>query len=333
MGRARRFSIKSRALGLGTMGLAALYQNLGIPFASPEARKLNIEIHREIQQLAIRASKRLADLYGEPEWCKGTSMRNTHLTAIAPTRTNSVICNAISQGVEPIDSNYYVAKQSKGAFVRKNTILENTLNDLNQNTYAVWKSILDNRGSVQHLDFLSDEIKNVFKTAREIDQFEIIKQAEDRQKYICQGQSINLFVDPHCSPEYLYKLHLLAWKVGLKSLYYLRNNSAQLVSKEKIDNFTDGWIIITSPTCPWCAKAKAFLTEKEFNFKELSVSEAKKHNLWKNTWTTVPKIIYDNYIRIESYEDLVEFFAETESDLTINTINQCSINECSACEA
>ena len=179
MGRAVRFAQKSRALGLGTMGLHLLYQKRGLAFASKDARSLNIEVHEFIKQEATGASRCLAGEYGEPEWCEGSGLRNTHLLAVAPTRTNSVISGAFSQGVEPIDANYFVAKQAKGTFVRKNPVLESKLCELGVSD-EVWDSILEAKGSVQHLDCLTPEEKEVFKTAREIDQFEIVKQAADR---------------------------------------------------------------------------------------------------------------------------------------------------------
>ena len=231
MGRSVRFARKSRALGIGTMGLHALYQNRGYAFESNEARQLNIECHKFIKDKAEKASKQMAIEYGEPEWCEGNGRRHTHLIAIAPTRSNSVISGAVSQGIEPIDANYYVAKQAKGTFVRKNPYLVTLLDSLDKNTEEIWESILEARGSVQHLDFLTDSQKKLYRTAREIDQFEIIKQSADRQPYVCQGQSVNLFVDPEASPNYIFKLHLSAWKQGLKSLYYLKSSS--LLVKKK----------------------------------------------------------------------------------------------------
>lgn len=323
MGRAVRFAEKSRALGLGTMGLAALYQRLNLPFKSPEARELNIEAHKFIETTTTRASKNLAALFGEPEWCKGSGFRHTHLTAIAPTRSNSVICGSISQGIEPIDSNYYIAKQSKGSFVRKNPFLINVLEALGKNTHEVWTSILDNRGSVQHLDFLDSRTKDVFKTAREIDQFELIKQASDRQKYIDQGQSLNLFVDPDCDVDYLYKLHLGAWKLGLKSLYYLRSNSAMLKKSTPRDTSPE-MLIVSKDDCIFCQKSKLELANRSIAYKEISVAEAKSQGIWNESLTTVPQMWYNNEY-IGGYSDLMNFLSkETNSSYT-------NLNECESC--
>ncbi|MGA1706980.1 MAG: hypothetical protein ACO39X_08070, partial [Candidatus Nanopelagicaceae bacterium] len=196
MGRAVRFARKSRSLGLGTMGLHALYQSHGLSFASRGARSLNTEVHGWIDDMTLKASQDMAREYGEPEWCEGNGVRHATRTAIAPTKTNSVICGAVSEGIEPLTANLFVASNAKGTFVRRNPYLERHLEAIGHNTQDVWDSILKERGSVQHLDFLSPHAKDVFKTAREIDQFELIKQAADRQSHVCQGQSLNLFVDP-----------------------------------------------------------------------------------------------------------------------------------------
>jgi ribonucleotide reductase alpha subunit len=316
MGRAVRFAKKSRALGLGTMGCAALYQRLNIPFESAEARRINIEAHKLIKEKADKASRTLAKLYGEPEWCKGTGFRHTHRIAIAPTKSNSVICGAVSQGVEPIESNYYMAKQAKGTFMRRNPFLEKALEALGKNTQEVWSSIVSSKGSVQHLTFLDAKTRAVFKTAREIDQFEILFQAADRQEFVCQGQSINLFVTSDCSAEYLYKLHLTAWNLGLKSLYYLKAKSALVKSKHDLAT------IVTTDTCPYCAKAKQFLEELEIPYIEISKREAITKGIWENRMTTVPQIWY-NKEYIGGYTELTQKFSESVQ----------TINECEACHA
>jgi len=283
LGRAVRFAKKSRALGLGTMGLHALYQSRGLPFASPEARELNIETHKYIHDMALKASQDMAIKYGEPEWCEGNGVRHTHITAIAPTKTNSSICGAVSEGIEPINANYYTAKQAKGTFTRKNPYLEKYLEEIGHNTSSVWQSILDARGSVQHLtNILSADAREVFKTVFEIDQFEIVKQAADRQPFVSQGQSVNLFVDPECSAEYLYKLHLSAWHAGLKGLYYLKSSSLLVKKKSKPTAK-----VYTKPGCPYCDRAKSLLKAQGYSIVE------KHPNDWpgqKFPYATVPQI-------------------------------------------
>lgn len=316
MGRAVRFARKSRALGLGTMGLHALYQSKGLAFSSPEARDLNVKVHKFIKEKALKASREMAGIYGEPEWCLGTGLRHTHLMAIAPTKSNSVICGAGSEGIEPIDANYYVAKQAKGTFVRKNRYLESYLEKIDKNTDEVWESIMEFRGSVQHLEFLGSHAKEIFKTAREIDQFELIRQAADRQKYICQGQSLNLFVDPEESPERLFMLHLSAWKAGLKSLYYLKSSS--MLVKKKQPSQTKVAKIVTKPDCPYCSMAKSLLKSQGWIVNETDRSEFPNAE-W--VWKTVPQI-WLNGQHIGGYNRLAERMGQGEK----------SYGDCVACE-
>lgn len=286
MGRAVRFTKKARALGLGTMGLHALYQSRNLPFASKAARELNIEVHRYMDKMSLKASQDMAKEYGEPEWCEGHGVRHTTRLAIAPTKTNSVICGAVSEGIEPLTANLFVAGNAKGTFVRRNPYLESHLTAIGHNTQDVWDSILEERGSVQHLDFLTPIAKDVFKTAREIDQFELVKQAADRQPYICQGQSLNLFVDPEADASYIMRLHLSAWKAGLKSLYYLKSSSMQ-VKKSLSKPVQPVALIVTKPGCPWCVKAKELLTARGY-----AIQEQDRSSLPDEEWpySTVPQI-------------------------------------------
>jgi ribonucleoside-diphosphate reductase alpha chain len=290
LGRAVRFAEKSRALGLGTMGLHTLYQKRGLPFKSNDARTLNIESHRWIREEAEKASRVLAVRFGEPDWCGGSGLRHTHLTAVAPTRTNSVISGAFSQGIEPIDSNYFVAKQAKGTFVRKNPVLEQLFCDRGI-PESVWDEILQAKGSVQELDCLTDAEKEVFLTAREIDQFELVKQAADRQQFICQGQSLNLFVDPESDAAYIFRLHLTAWKNGLKSLYYLKSSS--LLAKKNVVPA----LLVTKPDCPWCEKLKKVLQAEGVTYEEITKKEAEDKGYWNPEWKTVPQMwLYKKHI-------------------------------------
>jgi len=310
MGRSVRFARKSRALGLGTMGLHLLYQKRGLPFASQDARDLNLEVHSTIRKEAEEASRTLAREYGEPEWCEGTGRRHTHLLAIAPTRTNSVISGAFSQGIEPIDANYFVAKQAKGTFVRKNPVLQELFWEKGVGD-EVWDSILEEKGSVQHLDCLTDFEKEVFKTAREIDQFEIIKQAADRTPSICQAQSLNLFVDPEIDPEDLVRLHLSAWKNGVKSLYYLRSTS--LVARKS--SLGPKARIITKDGCPYCSKLKTQLKTDCISFKEIDRAEVEEF-----LYETVPQLWIDGE-HIGGYTEYMLKFHDESS----------KYEECEAC--
>lgn len=312
MGRAVRFAKKSRPLGIGTMGLHLLYQKRGYPFASEEARKLNIETHKFIHEEALQASRILAETLGEPEWCEGSGMRHSHLTAIAPTKTNAVISGAFSEGISPVVSNIFSAVQAKATYLRKNPVLEELLETKGKNESEVWSSIVSNHGSVQHLNFLSDLEKEIFLTAREIDQMELIRQAGDRQPYIDQAQSLNLFVYSDIGSRELLELHIAAWKRGLKSLYYLKSQSLA-VQKQKSSAF-----MITKDNCPWCAKLKEALIEQGIPFTEVSKDKAR---FFKEDWKTLPQLWIDGEY-IGGYSDFMSKSQLNEEE-----------TDCRACEA
>lgn len=224
--KARRFAIYSRALGLGVLGWHTLLQKNNMPFdTSWSVMKLQAEIFSKIERETIDASKELAVLFGEPELLKGYGLRNSHLRTCAPTFSNSRISGGVSEGIQPIVANAQTDKTAKGTFLVKNRQLENVLNQkYNKNIDEVWKSIIINEGSVQHLDFMSSEDKEIFLTAREINQFNIITQASQRQQFLDQGQSINLFFPANVDPKYFHKVHIEASKT-LERLYYCRSTS------------------------------------------------------------------------------------------------------------
>lgn len=232
----RRSAIKGRAVGIGVLGWHTFLQTRMIPFDSFEAMMFNANIFRTIKTNAEKETAVLAQEKGEPEWCKGFNRRNTHLVAVAPTVSNSTISGGHSAGIEPIAANIFSQKSAKGTFIRKNKVLEQLLESLGKNTPEVWKSINEQSGSVQHLKFLADAQKEVFLTAREINQHAIVKQAAQRGKFIDQGQSVNLFFASNASPKYIHEVHLAAWQEGLKSLYYLRTEGVlrgDLASRSK----------------------------------------------------------------------------------------------------
>jgi len=220
----RRSAIKGRAIGIGVLGWHTLLQERGLPFDSFETTQLNAKIFKTIHAKANEETAILAKELGEPEWCKGFNRRNTHLIAIAPTVSNSTISGGHSAGIEPISANIFTQKSAKGTFIRKNITLEKLLESKGQNTPEVWKSINEQNGSVQHLDCLTPEEKEVFLTAREINQHTIVKLAVQRQKWVDQAQSVNLFFAMNSSPKYIHEVHIAAWKNGLKTLYYLRSD-------------------------------------------------------------------------------------------------------------
>lgn len=228
MDRAVRFAERHRALGVGWLGWHSYLQSKMIPWESMEAKFHNVEIAKNIKQAAYKASEKLAEEYGEPEVCKGFGRRNTTLLAIAPTKSSAFILGQVSEGIEPHRTNYYIKDLQKGKFTVKNHELEKLLEAKGKNTDEVWKSILMNAGSVQHLDFLNENEKNVFKTFAEISPMEIVIQAGQRQKYIDQGQSLNLMIHPSVPTKDVNALLVEAWKMGVKGFYYqISINAAQ----------------------------------------------------------------------------------------------------------
>lgn len=231
-----RSAVKGRAIGIGVLGWHTLLQEKRIPFDSFEAMRINAEIFRGMRQKADEETSVLAKELGEPEWCVGHGRRNTHCLAVAPTVSNSTISGGYSAGIEPISANIYSQKSAKGTFIRKNPTLEKLLKVKEKDDKETWQSIIQNDGSVQHLTFLTDLEKEVFLTAREINQFAIIKQAAQRQRWIDQGQSVNLFFSSNSDPKYIHEVHLAAWEEKLKGLYYLRTTGVikgDLASRSK----------------------------------------------------------------------------------------------------
>lgn len=220
-----RSAVKGRALGLGVMGWHTLLQQEHVGMGSFRAKILNKAIFKHINENAKKASKKLVEEFGEPEWCKGTGLRSTHLIAVAPTASNSLITGNISAGIEPINANAYVKKTAKGTFIEFNPLLKAHLQKLSKDTEEVWTKIVKDEGSVRSLDFLTAEDKEVFKTAFEIDQLTLINLAADRQPYICQGQSLNLFFSKDVDPQYFHEVHWSAWQQKIKTLYYVRSSS------------------------------------------------------------------------------------------------------------
>jgi ribonucleoside-diphosphate reductase alpha chain len=235
MERAYNFAKTNRALGLGGLGWHSYLQSKMIPFESLEASKLNSRIFSSIQKKAHNASKELAAIFGEPELLKGYGRRNTTLTAIAPTTSSAFILGQVSQSIEPIWSNCYVKDVAKLKVTIQNPYLREVLKSYDKDTREVWNSIRDNDGSVQHLEFLNSNEKDVFKTFCEIDQYVILDQASTRQLFLDQSQSLNLMINPKVSAKQINELYLFAWENNVKTLYYQHStNAAQQFSKDKL---------------------------------------------------------------------------------------------------
>lgn len=224
--RARYSATQERSLGLGAMGWHSYLHQKRIPFESSLAREANRMIFKHIKNESVKETLILGKERGEAPDMRGTGRRNAHLLAIAPNANSSIIVST-SPSIEPNKANAYTHRTRAGSHLVKNKYLEQELNKVKRNTPDVWSDIITNGGSVQHLDFLSQEVKDVFKTAIEIDQMAIVEQAADRQEYLCQGQSLNLFFPAGAEKKDLHKTHFAAWKLGTKGLYYLRTETSQ----------------------------------------------------------------------------------------------------------
>jgi ribonucleoside-diphosphate reductase alpha chain len=235
-----RSAVKGRALGLGVLGWHSLLQKNGIAFEGLLAQFKTREIFSKIKIESERASRALAEIYGEPLWCAGTGMRNTHLRAIAPTVSNSKLAGNVSPGIEPWAANVFTEQSAKGTFIRKNKELRKVLRKVGIDTKETWDKILEDGGSVQGIKELDgwfydeagrltqtdgEPVKNVFKTFKEINQLELIRQAGIRQDYIDQSVSLNLAFPSEATPRWINQVHIEAWKRGIKTLYYTRTES------------------------------------------------------------------------------------------------------------
>lgn len=245
-----RSAEKGRALGLGVLGWHTYLQQKGMAFEGLPAQFETRKIFSQIKIESERASRDMANEYGEPLWCAGTGMRNTHLRAIAPTVSNSKLSGNVSAGIEPWAANVFTEQTAKGTFIRKNRELEKALRKISINTKETWDKILEDGGSVQGLDELDnwgfiagklmhrdempetafqnkeiDWAKDVFKTFKEINQLELVKQAGIRQQYVDQSVSLNLAFPSEVSPKWINQIHIEAWKQGIKTLYYMRTES------------------------------------------------------------------------------------------------------------
>lgn len=223
---AYNFAKKSRMIGLGAAGFHTLLQSEMTVMGSLRSKILNKAIFSHIQEKSILAARHLADLFGEPEWCQGTGLRSTRRIAIAPTESNSFLLGELSLGIEPLNNNLISNKKAKGTFVGYNPVLKKLITARNVDEDAVFSQLIKDEGSVKNLSFLTPEEKQVFLTAFEIDQRILIDLASDRQKFIDQSQSLNLFFTKDADPNYIHSVHKRAWTKKVKTLYYQRSESA-----------------------------------------------------------------------------------------------------------
>lgn len=229
--KAKYSASRERSIGLGAMGFHAYLQRHNWAFESLQAKSANFKMFKRIKDEAVKATQILARERGECPDGIGYGVRNAHLLAIAPNASSSIICGNTSPSIEPYRANAFVQKTKTGSSLLKNEYLEHALDEIGMNTDEVWKSIITNNGSVQHLEFLDEHTKDVFKTAVEIDQRWVIDLAGDRQKYICQSQSLNVFFPANVSKQELHAMHMAAWKKKVKTLYYLRSEAFKRADK------------------------------------------------------------------------------------------------------
>ena len=229
--RASYSAMQERSIGLGAMGFHAYLQRHHTPFEGVMAKSANMRMFRHIKTEALNATRKLAEERGEAPDALGYGVRNVHLLAVAPNASSSIICGNTSPSIEPYRANAFTQKTKSGTSLQKNEYLEHILQELGEDNEEVWKSIITNGGSVQHLEFLDDWTKDVFKTAVEIDQRWVIDLAADRQQYICQSQSLNVFFPANVSKQELHAIHMMAWKKKVKTLYYLRSEAYRRAEK------------------------------------------------------------------------------------------------------
>jgi len=322
LSKAKYSAMRERSIGLGAMGFHSLLQQKGIPWESVEASVINHDVFSLIKDRAVAQSRVLAKSRGEYLDGVGTGKRHSHLLAIAPNASSSIILST-SPSIEPVKANAYTHRTRAGSFLVKNKYLEKLLEDKGVNTDSVWTSIITNKGSVQHLKYLTDEEKAVYKTADELNQSWVVRHASDRQPYICQGQSVNLFFPSGASKAYVNRVHIQAWADGLKGLYYLRTEStakAENVS-EKVERVAlksdDRTIIYGKDDCPYCQLAKVELTLRNIDYEYISLTDINKtaSEVTGRDVYTVPQIYIDGQY-IGGYAQLME----TEDD------------DCLACE-
>ncbi len=342
--RAKYSATQERSIGIGALGYHAYLQKHMLPWESPEARSANVEIFRHIRKSLDEANLELGKLRGEAPDAIGTGRRFSHLMAIAPNASSSIIMGNTSPSVEPYRANAYRQDTLSGAYLNKNKFLDNIIKERcpDEDDYnEAWSSIIANDGSVQHLGILNDREMATFKTSMEIDQRWIVEHAADRQNYVDQAQSINLFFRPDVNIKYLHTVHFMAWKHGLKTLYYCRSEKigkADKVAKkierevireldmkavvEGVAGFRN--IVYGTPTCNFCSMAKKELTDRGIKFDWIDLTEIGKTaaEVTGRAVKTVPQI----YLQGEYIGGYVELMK------VLNNESNSDDSECLACE-
>src|SRR5210317_251576 len=327
--RAKYSAERERSIGLGAMGFHSLLQKHGVAWESSTAVEINTVVFQHINEEATAETQLLAEERGEYPDGIGTGRRNAHLLAIAPNASSGVILST-SPSIEPNKACAYTHRTRAGSFLVKNRYLEKLLEGKGQNNESIWQSIITNKGSVQHLPFLTEGEKAIYKTAQELDQNWVVLHAADRQPYICQGQSVNLFFPSGAQKSYVNKVHIKAWKEGLKGLYYLRTEAksrAENVS-EKIERVAlqddTRTIVYSKKNCPFCAMAMEELKLRGIPFDKIDLEEIGKTaaEVTGRKVSTVPQIYVEGQY-VGGYEDLIAFLNNTQVQES---------EECRACE-
>jgi len=330
--RARYSAERERSLGLGAMGYHSLLQKHGVAWESDKAREINRVVFEHIATEAKKETQLLAEIRSEYPDGVGTGRRNSHLLAIAPNASSGVILST-SPSIEPSKANAYTHRTRAGSFLVKNPYLVELLKEKGMDSESIWTSIITNKGSVQHLPFLSEGEKAVFKTAQELDQNWVIEHAADRQKFICQGQSVNVFFPAGAPKRYVNKVHFNAWRKGLKGLYYLRTEAksrAENVS-EKVERVAlqgdNRSIVYGKKGCPFCEMATQELSLRGLPFDYVDLEELGKTaaEVTGRDVKTVPQIYLDGEY-IGGYDDMMKQFNESTYD------EKDDGDECLACQ-
>jgi ribonucleoside-diphosphate reductase alpha chain len=328
--RAKYSAERERSIGLGAMGFHSLLQKHGVAWESEAAREINRTVFDHINREAHAETELLAEERGEYPDGIGSGKRNSHLLAIAPNASSGIILST-SPSIEPTKANAYTHRTRAGSFLVKNKYLTQLLEEKGQNTDSTWTSIITKKGSVQHLPFLTEGEKAIYKTADELDQMWVVQHAAERQDYICQGQSVNLFFPSGAEKSYVNKVHFSAWKQGLKGLYYLRTESKQRAENvsEKVERVALAGdmrsIVYGKSDCPFCSMAKEELRLRGIPFDYIDLKEIGKtaREVTGREVKTVPQIYIEGEY-VGGYDELMEYFNKpleaTEDD------------ECKACE-
>ena len=329
--RAKFSAARERSIGLGAMGFHSLLQKHGVAWESQLAKEINDVVFNHIKSEAVAETELLAEERGAYPDGPDSGRRNSHLMAIAPNASSGVIL-ATSPSIEPLKANAYTHRTRAGSFLVKNKYLKELLQQKDQDNDTTWTSIITKKGSVQHLPFLNEGEKAIFKTADELDQNWVVQHAADRQKYICQGQSVNLFFPAGADKAYVNQVHLRAWKEGLKGLYYLRTEAKQRAENvsEKVERVALQGdmrnIIYSKKNCPFCSMAKEELKLRGIPYDDIdlaSVGKTAAEVTGRKDVKTVPQVyIAGEYIG--GYNELLEFLNKP--------IEETGDDECRACE-